>query len=163
MAAGSTYTPIMTATLSSAVATYTFSSIPSTYTDLILVVQGTIGSAGTQGCCIRVNGDTSNYSCTQLDGDGTSVASYRETNASNLNIGVLAGTRQSSSIFNFQSYKNTSTYKTILARGNDGGGYVRAAVGIWRSTAAINSISITNPSSNYQVGTTLTLYGITAA
>ena len=161
----STYTPIQTTTLGSAQASYTFSSIPSTYTDVILVVQGTLGTTGTQGACIRVNGDTAtNYSCTQLDGDGTSAASYRETSTTYLNIGVLAGTRQGNSIFQFQNYANTTTYKTILARGNDGGGYVRAAVGLWRSTASINSITLMNPgSATYQAGTTLTLYGITAA
>jgi hypothetical protein len=41
MAAGATYTPIATYTVSgSSTLTYTFSSIPSTYTDLVLVVNG---------------------------------------------------------------------------------------------------------------------------
>ena len=162
MAAGSTYTPIATTTLGSAVSTYTFSSIPSTYTDLVLIVAGTLSSTGTGSVCIRFNGDTSSsYSCTQLD--STPIASYRETNVTYMNIGILSGSNQANSIFNINNYSNSSAYKTILARGNNGADYVRTAVGLWRNTAAITSVSIYNPSANYAIGTTATLYGIQAA
>ena len=156
-----TYIPIAKTTVATAAATVTLSSIPATFTDLILIVQGTLSGGNTGSAGIRVNGDTgNNYSATQLDGDGSSAASYTDTNQSWMNIGILRGNGQSNSIFHFQNYANTTTYKTILARGNDGAGYVRAAVGLWRSTSAINSISIYNPSYNYAVGTTLSLYGI---
>jgi len=159
-----TYEPIATTTVSSASATVTLSSIPATFTDLILIVQGTMSSGNVHSVNIRVNGDTgNNYSDTQLDGDGSTAASYRDTNQSSANLGILRGSGQSNSIFHFQNYANTTTYKTILARGNDGAGYVRAAVGLWRSTAAINSISIYNPATTYAVGTTLSLYGIASA
>ena len=57
MAAGSTYTPIATTTLGSA-GTITFSSIPSTYTDLVIVLNGN-GSrvAGTDDTGLRLNSD----------------------------------------------------------------------------------------------------------
>ena len=47
MAAGNTYTPIATTTLSSSQNDITFSSIPSTYTDLVIVFNGKSTNAGT--------------------------------------------------------------------------------------------------------------------
>jgi len=158
-----TYNCIATRTVETAAATITIESIPATFTDLILIVQGTLSSGGTGSAEIRVNGDTgSNYSATQLDGGGSTAASYRDRNTTSSNIGILRSSEQSNSIFHFQNYANTTTYKTILARGNDGLGYIRAAVGLWRNTNAINSISIYNSSYTFAVGTTLSLYGIKA-
>lgn len=162
MAAGNTYTPIMTATLSSAVSTYTLSSIPSTYTDLILILSGTVTATGTAGVLMRFNGDTgTNYSAIQFD--TTPVASYTESNTSSMNIGVLSGNVQSNAIFHISNYASTNFYKTVVARGNNAAEYVRLATGNWRNTAAINSITLYNPSTTFTVGTTLSLYGILAA
>jgi len=164
MAAGSTYTPIATYTIPSNTTTYTFSSIPGTYTDLVIVVSGIGSSAADFGVCLRYNGDTgTNYSATQLDANGSTVASYREANAVHQNIGILSGAGQGNSIFNIENYSNTTTYKTAIARGNAATNYLRAAVGMWRSTAAITSVTLYNPSTNMLTGTTLTLYGIAAA
>ena len=72
-----TYEPIQTTTLGSAAASYTFSSIPSTYTDLKLVITGT--SVGAYADIdLRFNSDTAtNYSWTALAGNGTAASSYR--------------------------------------------------------------------------------------
>lgn len=164
MPAGSTYSTIATTTVSSAANTVTLSSIPSTYTDLILIVAGTTSAGTTHSVTIRVNGDTgNNYSVTLLDGNGSATASYRESNQSNLNLGIFATPNQSNSIFHFQNYANTTTHKTVLGRGNNPNGYVRLGVGVWRNTAAINSVSIFNGATTFAVGTTMTLYGIAAA
>lgn len=162
----STYTPIASITLASATAEITFTGIPQTYTDLVLVVAGAYDSGGVGSVDIRVgNGsiDTgSNYSATQLDGSGSSAASYRDTNATNLNLGV-ASTSQSTNIFHFMNYANTTTNKTILSRGNEPT-YVRAAVGLWRSTSAINQIRIRNSGgTNFASNTTFNLYGVANA
>ena len=164
MPAGSTYSTIATTTVSSAANTVTLSSIPSTYTDLILIVAGTTSAGTTHSVTIRVNGDTgTNYSVTILDGDGSAKASYRESNQSSLNLGILATPNQANSIFHFQNYANTAINKSILGRGNNPAGYVRLGVGVWRNTAAINSVSIFNSATTFAAGTTMTLYGITAA
>ena len=69
----------------------------------------------------------------------------------------------STSIINYMNYSNTTTYKTVLGRGNDGT-YVIQHVGLWRSTSEINTIKVFNLSSvNFAAGTVLTLYGIVAA
>ena len=163
MAAGSTYTPIATTTLGSAVASYTFSSIPSTYTDLVLIVS--VFSSGGGNTYLRFNSDSSSiYSRTQLSGNGSSAASGR---VSNTNAGYIdAVPNQTPSeviIVNLQNYSNGQVYKTFLARANNAANGVQASVGLWRQTDAINSILIATDSGTMTAGTQLTLYGIQAA
>jgi hypothetical protein len=79
-----TYEPIATNTLSSAVASVTFSSISSAYTDLVLVVNGTSASAGDFSLQVG-NGsiDTgTNYSMTALYGNGSTATSARSSTTS---------------------------------------------------------------------------------
>jgi hypothetical protein len=162
MAAGSTYTPIATNTLGSSTATITFGSISGSYTDLVLVVTGTIAT-GENGNTIQLNGDTgSNYSVTNVYGISGTAGSNRLTSQNNLQVG-RTGDSESISIVHFMNYSNTTTYKTVLARGNDVPYFVIATAGLWRSTAAINSIAISNGSGNFLTGSTFTLYGIAAA
>jgi hypothetical protein len=165
MAAGSTYTPIATTTLGSATLTVTFSSISGSYTDLVLIIGGKNASSD-QGIVTQVgNGsiDTgSNYSTTYLIGDGTSATSGRASSATSIIAGRMDNVA-STSIINYMNYSNTTTYKTVLGRGNDGT-LVIQHVGLWRNTAAINTINVFNLSSvNFATGTVLTLYGIAAA
>lgn len=163
MPAGSTYTPIATTTLASQ-SSVTFSSIPSTYTDLIIVINGV--SVANQPANFRVgNGsvDTgTNYSRTGLSGNGSSASSYRGSSENFFYTdNASAANGAAVSITNFQNYSNTTTYKTFLNRNNDPGNNVRAIVGLWRSTAAINTISATFGAT--LTGGTATLYGIAAA
>jgi hypothetical protein len=168
MAAGSTYEPIATNTLGSNTASYTFTSIPSTYTDLILIVNGQVSSNVTVAC--QINGDTAtSYSTTELFGDGTTVSSFRNSN--NAQIGVMGigaqvvSGSQWVSTLHFQNYSNSTTYKTVLGRTSATTTGVNAIVGLWRSTSAITSIKILGyaGASGFTSGTTFTLYGIAAA
>lgn len=154
-----TYEPMATTTVAVAAATVTFSSITGTYTDLELVFAGNDSVFGSLN--IQVNGDTAtNYSFTTLTGDGTSAASSRSATVAQMSLGVV-GTGQSVSKFFFMNYSNATTYKTVLGRGNSAANQTRAAVGLWRNTAAITSITVQG--TLLQIGSTLTLYGIKAA
>jgi len=155
----STYTPIASQTLSSAAASVTFSGIPQTYTDLVVVFAGSI-TTGFDAINMQFNGDTgTTYSRTVLTGNGSSATSSRDSNATSMQIGIV-GTEQSSSIWNIMNYANTTTNKTVLSRGNSSANSVRANVGLWRNTAAITSITITAASSTFISGSTFNLYGI---
>lgn len=155
----STYTPIATTTLGSNQSSVTFSSISGTYTDLVIIVAGTVNSATAMD--VTFNSDTgSNYSRTLLSGDGSSASSSRVSSATNLGLGFIS-TTQSVSVIQLMNYSNTTTYKTILARGNAADNRTVATVGLWRSTAAITSINFAG--ATYQTGTSFTLYGIKAA
>jgi len=161
-----TYTPLATQTLGSAVATVTFSSISSAYTDLILVMQAK-NSAGNSNVRIQFNSDTgANYSTTFLDGNGTSTFSSRTTSGTFAyldNYGQIQNNFNSSIIAHIMNYSNTTTYKTILARSNNAAAGVDAIVSLWRSTAAISTITLTQGGNNYDIGSTFSLYGIKAA
>jgi hypothetical protein len=167
MAKTATYSLIASHTLGSNAATYTFSSITGNYTDLILVCQIQQVTDG-EDVAIQFNGDTStNYSRTFLCGSGSAVDTGRDTSVARMRLDHHAtpptGTSFSTNIINIQDYSNTTTYKTVLARAGSLSTYAgtAAVVGLWRSTAAINSITIfcTN-SSNMKTGSNFKLYGI---
>ena len=158
-----TYEPIATTTASGSVSSITFSSISGTYTDLVIVANGSNGNAD-NSYLIRFNSDTgANYSYTGLDGNGSSATSFRDSNTSEGAAGTI-GTSNTTTIINVFNYSNTTTYKTWVARGNNASARTRAFVGMWRNTSAITSVTLTNnAASNFTNTTTFTLYGIKAA
>ena len=162
MPAGSTYTPIATTTLGSAQSSYTFSSIPSTYTDLILVVAGTLSTGS--DLYAQFNSDTGNnygkilvYS---VDGAGHGSAAY--ANVAQIGFANLS-TVQGNSIMHVMNYANTTTFKSVLSRSTNGGTGLQMNVGCWRSTSAINAIKVYPAAGNLSSGFVLTLYGIASA
>ena len=164
MAAAQTYEPLATTTISgSSTTSYTFSSISGAYTDLILVATGS-NSAGNRGLNMTFNGDTgSNYSATNLAGDGSSAVSNRSTSASNISIGNSATTIATITA-HIMNYSNTTTNKTVIMRNSASSVQAAALSGLWRSTAAITSIGLTlNSGDPFNAGSTFTLYGIKAA
>lgn len=150
-----TYEPIATTTGSGSI---TFSSIPSTYTDLILIVKNSTASTGVNNS-IRVNGDSgANYSSTQVYGASGGLGSLRTSSTSQSWGGI--GGADSVTIIQFMNYSNTTTYKTWMGNGYGPGNYNTIDVDLWRNTAAINSITIDTGGAT---GTVFSLYGIKAA
>jgi hypothetical protein len=167
MAAGNTYTPIQSITTSGSVTSVTFSSIPSTYTDLVLI-GNTKFSGNRTFLNMRVNGDTAtNYSYTGVWGNGTTAGSDLTSSYNYGEMGVISDQWQTNTL-HLLNYANTTTYKIWLARGNSLGSTasqdLNAYVNLWRSTAAINSIYLA-PANGLSItdGTMFTLYGILAA
>jgi hypothetical protein len=162
-----TYEPIATQTLGTAANTVTFSSISSTYTDLVLVFNGGVAS-GTVNFTMRYNSDSAtNYSNRDITGDGSAVTSHGTSNTSNIlcnYYGYMTPDQNTNIIINIMNYSNATTYKTNLTRSNNAGNGTAATVGLWRSTAAINSIQcIASGGINFSASSTFTLYGIKAA
>ena len=114
---------------------------------------------------LRVNSDScSNYSRTLLYVNSTTPASTRDTSVAQTygSIGD-SSTNIGGSIHHFMNYSNTTTNKTILRRGGSPSIYApQAEVSLWRSTSAINAISMTAGSGNFGSGSTFNLYGIKA-
>ena len=163
-----TYEPIATTTFSSTSIDYTFSSIPATYTDLVLVASQK--QSGTSDYGIRFNGDSGgNYSRTIVYGDGSATNSTRgSTSATRISCSYYGYPPSAASTFgvgiiSIMNYSNTTSYKTALARSNSAGSGVDGNVGTWRNTAAITSVTILLDAGTYSVGSTFTLYGIKAA
>ena len=164
-----TYVALKTETVAVATSSVTFSSIPTDYTDLVLVVNGAVTS-GTANWVLQVgNGsvDTgSNYSETDLWGTGSAAQSARGSNQTSIllnSYGYLDTVFRANAICHIMNYSNTTTNKTILARANNSDNGVHAGVGLWRSTVAINTIKIAASASTFVVGTTFSLYGIANA
>ncbi len=161
-----TYEPIATTTLSSAASSITFSSIPSTYTDLRGVLNST-GFATADRPLIRFNGSSSGYSGTNLYGDGATAGSVAYTSGTGINIrDNITASKNFMLTIDIFSYAG-STYKTTLTNKSadeNGAGSVANAVHLWQTTSAINEVSIRSTlGNNYNAGTTATLYGIKAA
>jgi hypothetical protein len=179
MAAGNTYDSIATYTVAgSSTASYTFSSIPSTYTDLVVVASvRSDTAANTTGFLCQVNGKTGNiYDGFVLRGDGSSPTSARYNKFINPTFAAPVGNMVANSatsgtfsnhIINWNSYANTTTYKTFIARSNSANNtattYVEAVANMYFETLAISSITFFPEAGNFVAGSTISIYGIKAA
>ena len=167
MTAGATYVPIQTQTLGSATASVTFSSIPSTYTDLVVAIN--YGLSADADSRWIINGDSTSglYSYTNSRGNGSAAASSTASALNYLQFGLgsvtVPTTLTSTKIIHLQNYANTSIYKTSLSRVGDAQAQTLAIVGLWRNTAAITSLTFNAISANFLTGSTFTLYGIASA
>jgi hypothetical protein len=153
------YIALATTTLGSAAANVTFSSIPATYKDLIVVYSGS-NTTGLAGLRIRLNGDsTSIYSTVNMNGESSGATSSAQTETS-ANIGV-SSTGQSNTIIQIMDYSATDKHKTILGRGNTlSTSFVRASAGRWANTNAVNTVQVSTYAYDFNSGTTISLYGV---
>jgi hypothetical protein len=168
----STYELIKGETLASAVASYTFSAIPSTFTDLVLRcsvrISGTGGSV--DAFYIYPNAVTTGtlYSNTRIQGEGTSVTSSRTSNsnaafnASTTQDGATSNTFGSTEIY-FPSYTaaiNKPMSISDVAENNSATvNLVGAKAVLFRSTTAISSIRI-DTDATFMIGSSFYLYGV---
>lgn len=173
MAAGMTYTPLATTKLTAATTTVSFSSIPGTYTDLVLVASSADSSTLYNQISFRLNSlSTAIYSWTALYGNGTSAGSNREATGAGRTYGTIGwNTAQnltlgtSVSIANFMNYANSAIYKTVLSRSSNSANGTEVLVSLAQTTSAITSIDLysANNTKQFAAGSTFTLYGILAA
>jgi hypothetical protein len=161
-----TYEIIATNTLGSSQASITFSSIPSTYTDLVIVTN--VKSTTTGNMIMRFNSDSSAlYSLTRLTGDNSSAQSSRLSGYSEIytdSNGYFEGSNfNQAKIINIMNYSNATTFKTSIIRSNRAQQGTDAIFGLWRSTSAITSILLSGNGNNFVAGSTFNLYGILKA
>jgi len=134
----------------------------------LVLVTSAKTTSGSNDAVIRFNSDSgTNYSSTFLSGTGSSALSARATNTTYAfldSYGWVTPTDFNVSVTQIMNYSNSTTYKTILARGNNAAAGVDAIVSLWRSTSAITSITILLAGSlSFASGSTFTLYGIASA
>lgn len=154
-----TYVLLNQVTLSSATTSITFSNIPGTYGDLVLVCSGRTNTLYTTG--VRFNGDSSN------------VYQYNEMNSedggssSTLTFALVARphTTPSTSVTHIMDYAATDKHKMVLSKGGATNTLVRASIARWANTSAITSIFLATLDQNanaFQSGFTVSLYGVFA-
>jgi len=161
-----TYTPLATVTLTSTASSVTFSNIPATYRDLILVVNAKNGTTtGTGNLLFQFNSDTgSNYSRVVMEGNGSTASSFSDTTTSAAGA-IIAGSTKTyfaPSVIQIMDYSATDKHKTLLSRRNSSDDSVSAAAIRWANTSAITNIYFFPPSGNIATGSTFSLYGIEA-
>jgi hypothetical protein len=167
--ASQTYELITTNTLASAVSSVTLgsgSSIPQTYTDLVLVMHVSQNTGGSVAF-IEINGDTdsNNYSLTEMGGVGTNTPT---ANARTSNTGwfwwvdgILTGF-SNSFVGHFLSYRNSSHRRTMLGTATHSN-MNEIMMGLWNASNAITQLRIYVSSGSFQAGSVFSLYGIRAA
>jgi hypothetical protein len=159
-----TYTALATVTLGGSDSSITFASIPATYRDLILVINGS--TTGNADYGLRFNGDSgANYSFVYMGGNGSSAASGSNTaNQIVLDAYFWRSSEISTNIAQVMDYSATDKHKTVLSRNNVAGGGVDAFASRWANTAAITSVEvfIATGGQSFATGTTLSLYGVIA-
>jgi hypothetical protein len=150
-------TAIASVTLQAAAPSVTFSGIPNTYRDLVIVFDGSVPGGGDLRATL--NGDTgTNYPWVQMSGDGSSTFSSAATNAFMI-FTFTAGAGQANMIANIMDYSATDKHKACISRGNQASGRTMAYATRWANTNAINSVSINHAAGNLTAGTTISLYG----
>jgi hypothetical protein len=164
-----TYTPLATVTLGTTASSVTFSSIPATYRDLIVV--GHYTASGSSGSTIRFNSDSgTNYSLVAMWSGNFGPGTVADSNS-----GGIAWTRnyldetsnRAAGFAQIMDYSATDKHKTVLLRNasvfgsgaNDGG--IVATAARWANTSAITTVSITQ-GIGYVAGSTFSLYGVIA-
>jgi hypothetical protein len=164
-----TYTLISSNVLGSSAASVTFSSIPATYTDLVLRISDRLDNAGTStNSNVQFNGDTAtNYSRIVLAGSGSAASSsLNATQAFSRYLsnggGTTASTFDSTEIYipSYQVSQNKPLSIFTVTETNATAVDMQITASLWRNTAAITSITLTPSSGNYVSGSSFYLYGI---
>lgn len=164
-----TFTKIASITVGSGgAATMDFTSIPSTYTDLVVKHSTRYTSNGDASTYIRFNTDSgTNYQRRLMYGDGSTFGSGG--GAANLGYGGAVGlsTMTANSFASNDIYipnYTSSSQKSFSVEGasetNDTTAYILISGNYWTGTAAINSITLFPSGGNFVQYTTATLYGI---
>jgi hypothetical protein len=107
MAKTATYSLIASQTVGSAVGSVTFNSIPATFTDLILIcfVRGTYSGGGSVTLLNYFNNDTTAlYSNTQMQGDGSTATSSRQSGQNFGRLGEIASANTTAGVFSTKSF-----------------------------------------------------------
>lgn len=125
-----------------------FTSIPQTYTDILLKLSVRSTQANNANTLlIKFNGSTANFTARVIEGSGASASSFSQSAG---NIGNAQGTSSTASVFSsldiyIPNYSD-SKYKSYSADGvtenNAATAYQSMSAGLWSQTAAITEIGI---------------------
>ena len=163
-----TYTLIEAKTLGSSTASVTFTSIPQTYTDLLVKLSVRQDTANA-GLFLRPNSSTTNLSHKKIYGDGASATS---DSGSSIFIFCDGNWATSNTFNNSEVYipnYTSSNYKSVsidsVAENNSssaGLSFVGLVAALWSDTTAITSLNFVpeGGGANFISGSTFYLYGI---
>jgi hypothetical protein len=148
--------------LSTAQPSVTFSSIPQNYTNLIIEMTFSGDSSTAGDVAMLFNGDTgTNYNFTNIypSGSTTSATTLSGANHIQVNYHAVANGTASYSRIHIPLYSGTTFQKVAEINYNQEGTAGLHVNGYWNNTAAITSITLSQPAGNFVVGSTFSLYG----
>jgi len=155
---------------SGGVSSVTFSSIPATYTDLVVKSSPRFDEAYSSDTMkVSFNGSTSTFTYRILVGNGSSAASYNNTfgNAGDINAATSTSNTFSNMemyIPNYTSSNNKSFSVDSVSENNGTAAIADLIAGLWSTTSAITSITFTPYSGgNFVQYSTFYLYGISSS
>ena len=143
-----------------------FSSIPSTYTDLLLKISGRSNtSAIDDNLYIKFNNSSTSFTFRYLQGNGSSA--YSATASLNY-IGTISAASATSSTFgnaeiylpNYAGSNNKSISNDTVAENNASSSSATLTATLWSNTAAINQVTVLPASGSFVQYSTAYLYGI---
>ena len=160
-----TYTLIEAKTLTTTTASIEFTSIPNTYTDLLLKVSARHSTAEiSNDILVSFNSSTSNFTAARVYGSGSGTGS--DTNARSMGTTVGASATAStfaSNDFYIPNY-TSSNYKSYstdqVGENNATTAYQILVAGLWSDTSVINAIKLQPGSGSFVADSTFYLYGI---
>jgi hypothetical protein len=158
-----TYDLIASNVLTTSAASVTFSSIPGTYRDLVLVANNL--ASGVTSLTLVANGDYSSYPYVGMSGNGSSTFSYSGSveGFNGGEYGYSDPDEWALVVWQINDYSTTNKHKTCLARVNSATRAVEAITSRWANTAAITSLTVeTAGAPTLSAGSTFHLYGIVA-
>lgn len=154
-------------------ASVNFTSIPSTYTDLVVKASVRTSFSGTEGSLIiGFNSSLANFTLMMLRGSGAAASSFTRTTFSENRIAYINSVGGTASTFsnveiyvpNYAGSNNKSISVDGVQEANATTAYSVLTAGLWSQTAAINALNFTVGSGdNFAQYTTFTLYGISNA
>jgi hypothetical protein len=151
-------------TLATATASIEFTSIPQTFTDLVVVCSLRGDQNANNGFTnIGFNSSTSNFSTRFLQGSGSAASGTGVRGIAYLsNAFFTSNTFDSTTVYipNYTGSTNKSFSADSVVENNATSGWQFIVAGLWSNTAAITSIQITPNTGNFIAGSIISLYGV---
>ena len=142
-------------------ATIDFSSIPGTYTDLMLVLSARATST-TATITVAFNGSSASFTNIYMQGNGSGVTSTTGTTlVGNASVSTdTASTFGNLSIYipNYAGSANKNFSVDTVSENNSGTAFTQIFTGVWANTAAITQITLSL--ANFAQHSSASLYGI---
>jgi hypothetical protein len=151
---------------SGGVANFTFTSIPATFTDLVLKLSVRSVGTSTNAILLRLNGSSANGTIRALEGSGSAASSWTDTSSYAGNIPpstYTASTFANNEVYipNYNSANYKSSSVDSVTENNATAALADLQANLWSNTAAVTSITLApNGSNNFAEFSTAYLYGV---
>ena len=169
---GGDYVKITEVIVTTPAASIDITSIPGTYRNLKIFLQGRSDTVNSKNVKMQINGDTgNNYYLQTLNGYGTTVSAVETLGTAFANIGIITGSTMPAGVagtfeMTVFNYSLTAFVKYFTAHSLQSRGTTTGLTGIytetawWNSTAAITEIKFTPQSGNFDTGSIVSVYGM---